>query len=178
MERENTLLMIVDYQERLVPTIHENQKILTQAQQVIQAFEIFGIPMVVTEQYPKGLGQTVAEIKNCLNERVPVFEKLSFSAYLPEIQTLLQEKAVKDVVLIGMETHVCVYQTCKELLQDGYKVHVVKETVGSRIAENAQNGFELMRKLGASVTNKETIIYEIMKVAGTEEFKKILKIVK
>lgn len=178
MERTKTLLMVVDYQERLVPNIYDNQRIIDKAKQVIQAFEIFEIPMVVTEQYPKGLGATISVIKECLNEKTPIFAKMTFTAYLPEIQAILKEQDIEDVVLIGMETHVCVYQTAKQLLQDGYRVHVVQDTISSRTAENAQNGFELMRDLGAAITNSETIIYEIMQVAGTEEFKKILKIVK
>src|SRR5699024_6504217 len=178
MERKKTLLMIVDYQERLVPSIYNHQKILAKAKQVIQAFEVFGIPMIVTEQYPKGLGPTVAQIKDCLNNEVPIFDKMTFSAYLAEIQTLLKEKQIEDVILIGMETHVCDYQTTRELIEDGYRVHIVQDAISSRTAENAESGFAMMRDLGASITNSEALIYEIMKVAGTDEFKKILKIVK
>lgn len=177
MKKENTLLMIIDYQERLHPSIYDGERIIAQARNLIQAFQVFEIPMIVTEQYPKGLGHTISEIKDCLTD-APVFEKLTFSGFLPEVQSCLTEHKTEQVVLIGTESHICVYQTCRDLLRAGYRVQVVKDTISSRTAANARNGFDLMRDLGAAITNTETLIYEILEAAGTDTFKKILKIVK
>lgn len=177
MNKEDTLLLIIDLQEKLQPTIYQGAKIISKAQQIIQAFQIFGIPMIITEQYPKGLGHTIPEITSSLGE-TPTFEKLTFSGFIPEIQEYLENKAIKNVVLIGTESHICVYQTCKDLLQADYHVEVVKDAISSRTQEHAEHGLELMRDLGASVTNNETLIYEILGAAGTDTFEKILKIIK
>jgi len=136
------------------------------------------IPIVVTEQYPKGLGQTVEEIKSALPVYQPV-EKLAFNccdepAFLNEVKRLNR----KTIILTGMEAHVCVLQTCIGLLHGGFNIHVVSDAVCSRTKGDWKTGIEFVRDAGAVITSTETVLFQLLKVAGTEEFKAISKRIK
>jgi nicotinamidase-related amidase len=145
---------------------------------LIELAKMQGVPVVVTEQYPKGLGRTVAEIQAALPSYKPI-EKVVFNccaepAFLAEIK----KPGKKKVIVTGMETHICVLQTGLGLLQEGLDVHLVQDAVCSRTKANWVTGAEFMRSAGAVVTCTETVLFQLLKVAGTEEFKKIAQRIK
>ncbi len=178
LDKDNTALVIIDIQERLAVVMKQRETVVNNCLHLIEIAKIMNIPVVVTEQYPKGLGRTVEEIRNALPDYKPI-EKLTFSCcdertFLNEIKTLNK----KTVILTGMETHVCVLQTCIGLVLDGYNVHLIRDAVCSRTKENRETGIEFMRDAGAVITCTETVLFQLLKVAGTEEFKAISKRIK
>jgi nicotinamidase-related amidase len=145
---------------------------------LIELAKIQSIPLVVSEQYPRGLGQTVSEIRDALPVYLPV-EKLTFNCcdetvFMNALKTLNR----KTVILTGMEAHICVLQTCVSLIEKGFNVHLVQDAICSRYKENWRVGIEFMRDAGAIVTCTETVLFQLLRVAGTEEFKVISKRIK
>jgi nicotinamidase-related amidase len=174
---QDTVLLIIDLQDRLMNAMPDREKVIKNTGLLIAAAQQMGMPVIITEQYPRGLGNTVAEIKNQLGEHGLV-EKVSFSACLPELQQMLQAKGRKTVVVAGTETHVCVFQTVRDLTIQGYNVHVVRDAVCSRFVENYANGLELMKDAGAVISNTETVIFDLLKMAGTPAFKVLSPLIK
>lgn len=177
LNREDSVLVVVDVQERLVPAIHKElyERSLKNFKIVIEAAGTLGLPIVLTEQYPKGLGRTVPDVVQALEgksyERI---EKVTFSCGRDEgFLAAIAKIARRQIVLIGMETHVCVYQTSVDLINAGYEVFVLDDAVSSRFPHNYQSGIEALRDAGAVVVSTETAVFQWMKVAGTPEFKKI-----
>jgi nicotinamidase-related amidase len=173
LDKDNTLLVIIDIQDRLAAAMKVRDEVIKNCQNMVELSNMFNIPIVVTEQYPKGLGQTVAEIKNALQAYQPI-EKLTFNccdepAFLSEIKKFNK----KNIILTGMETHICVLQTCIGLLNVGFNVHIVRDAVSSRAKDNWKTGIEFMRDAGAVITCTETVLFQILKVAATKEFKAI-----
>ncbi len=180
LDKENTALLIIDIQERLVAAIKDKvgEAVVNNCQHLIEISKMLNMPITLTEQYPKGLGQTVNEIKNSLPEYKPI-EKLAFNCcYEPNFINEIKKLNKKTIILTGIETHICVLQTCMGLLKEGYNVHVVRDAVCSRTKENWQAGVEFMRDAGAVVTCTEIVLFQLLKVAGTEEFKAISKRIK
>ncbi|MDD2534876.1 MAG: isochorismatase family protein [Eubacteriales bacterium] len=178
---EDTILLIIDIQDRLAPVILGHQNIIAATQTLIQTANILTIPILVTEQYPRGLGQTVADIRASLADIATCrgyFSKLTFSALTDEVATIMVETGRKKVILAGMETHVCVFQTARALIETGYHVFLAQDAVGSRTQENRQNGLDLIRACGGVITNVETIVFDLLKIAGTPAFKEISKLIK
>lgn len=180
INKDNAALVIIDIQERLAVAMKEKVKedVIKNCQHLAEISKMLNIPIVVTEQYPKGIGPTVAEIREALPAYQPI-EKLTFSCceepnFLNEVKKLNK----KTVMLAGMETHICVLQTCTGLLREGYNVHLVRDAVCSRTKENWKTGIEFMRDAGAVITCTETVLFQLLKVAGTEEFKAISKRIK
>ena len=171
-------LVVVDIQERLLPAMHERERVLQNALRLVKGAGVLNLPVIVTEQYPKGIGPTVSELAGCVPEFAPL-EKTAFSccgaqSFLPS----LAPRKVRDVVLCGIEAHVCVCQTALDLLDQGFGVYVVADAISSRTAENRQFGIERMRNAGAIIASTEMILFELLEEAGTAEFKKILELIK
>ncbi len=178
LNREDTVLLIVDIQEKLAVVMKERDKVVKNNLHLIELAKMINMPVMVTEQYPKGLGTTVTELREAIPSYRPV-EKMTFDCCgQPTFLGELKEHKRKNVVLTGMETHICVLQTCIGLLGGGINVHLVQDAVCSRTKENWKTGVELMRDAGAVVTSTETVLFQLLKVAGTEEFKKISKRIK
>ena len=178
LNREDAVLLIVDIQERLAVVMKEKDRVVRNCQHLIELAKMIGIPVVVTEQYPRGLGRTVPELQSVLPENKPV-EKTSFDCCSqPAFMQELKGHKRKTVIVTGMETHICVLQTTLGLLKAGVNVHVVEDAVCSRASENWRTGIEFMRDAGAVVTCTETALFQLLKVAGTEEFKKISKMIR
>lgn len=177
LDREDTVLLIIDIQDRLVKPMKYAEKVIEKTKILISAAEELNMPIIYTEQYPKGLGNTVPELEEVLKngER---FEKVEFSAYTEEVKKYIQSTGRKKVIISGMETHVCVFQTARDLLSDGYDVFIVGDGVCSREKENYLNGLSLMTDMGAVITNTETVIFDLLKKAGTPEFKILSKLIK
>lgn len=178
LSRDDSLLVIIDIQERLASVMKVKDNVISNSMHLIELSRLMDIPIVVTEQYSKGLGQTVKEIRDFLPYYRPI-EKLTFDCC--EEKGFLEEVKVhnkKNIILTGMETHICVLQTCLGLLKEGFNVHVVKDAVCSRDKENWKTGLEFMRDAGAVITCTETVLFQVLKIAGTDEFKAISKRIK
>ena len=132
--------------------------------------------MIVTEQYPKGLGKTVSEVNISLG--ATTYEKITFSGCTAEVNSALNRLGRKKIIITGMETHVCVFQTVRDLVEAGYNVHLVGDAVCSRFDENYENSLNLMSELGAVVSNTETVVFDLLEVSGTKEFKAISPLIK
>ncbi|MBZ0155385.1 MAG: hydrolase [Alphaproteobacteria bacterium] len=178
LERESAAVLIIDIQERLAAAMQEKESVVRNCQHLIELSAMMGIPILLTEQYPKGLGRTVPEIRESLPTYAPL-EKMTFScceehSFLHEVQ----RTGRKILLLTGMETHICVLQTCLGLLREGFTVHIVRDAVCSRTKANGKTGLEFMRDAGAVITCTETALFQLLKTAGTEEFKAISKRIK
>ena len=179
LSADDSTLVIIDIQERLAPVMDEKDRVVKNTNLLIELAKTFKIPVVVTEQYPKGLGHTVPEIKQNLDGCMVLPEKLTFDCCgQDEFSEQLESGGRRNVIVAGMETHVCVLQTVLSLLKDGYNVHVVTDAVCSRDAGNKRTALEMLAKAGAVVTCTETVLFQVMKVAGTDEFKKISKMIR
>lgn len=178
LKRDEAVLFIIDIQEKLAPVMKYEKEVIDNNKILLKGAEEMGIPVIVTEQYPKGLGNTVDVIKDLLGDEAKVFAKTSFTAYIDEVKSALKELGRKQVIITGMETHVCVYQTTRDLIEDGYDVHIVRDAVASRTKENYLNGLDLMKEMGAVINNTETVVFDLLKVSGTPEFKVMSKLIK
>jgi nicotinamidase-related amidase len=174
----NTALLIIDVQEKLFKVIHGRESLLANLQKVISGARALGIPVLVTEQNPAGLGATVPELKTLLADMQPV-SKFSFSCCGEErcMQQLADLKRTQ-LLLAGIETHICVYQTALDLLEEGYEVEVLADCVGSRTEENKKLGLEKMKQAGAQITGIEMALFELQRVARGESFKELSRLVK
>lgn len=177
LNREDTVLMIIDIQERLAPVMKYKDQVTANNKILIRAAKEMDIPIVVTEQYPKGLGRTIPELLELVDEK-SIYSKNSFTAYTQEVKEALSSLGKKKVLITGMEIHICVFQTARDLIRDGYEVYLVKDGVASRTKENYLNGLDLIQTLGGMITNTETVAFDLLKTSGTPEFKIISKMIK
>jgi nicotinamidase-related amidase len=178
LRRDEAVLVAVDIQERLAAVMEMRQRVVENVLHLMEAASLLQIPVIVTEQYPKGLGPTVEKIRGALPSYAP-FEKLAFGCCdEPRFLDIVKESGRSKVILTGMETHVCVYQTCLGLLRAGYPVHLVRDAACSRTRENYLTGLELARDAGAVVSSTEVVLFKLLERAGTEEFKAISKRIK
>jgi isochorismate hydrolase len=144
---------------------------------LVGAAKELGLPVLATEQYPKGLGPLIPEVKDILPS--PPLEKVHFSCGAdPAFAAALEKTGRRQVIVCGMETHVCVFQTVRDLLSHGYEVHVCSDAVSSRTEEHRRTGLDLCRQAGAIVTTAETAIFDLLHQAGTAEFKKVSPLVR
>ena len=175
---ENTTLLIIDIQGNLAHLMHGKELLFKNVQKLIKGIQILGIPILWVEQNPQGLGPTIPEIADILSN-IQSISKMSFSScrnddFLQALNALNR----KQVLVAGIEAHVCVYQTAADIVDIGYEVQVVTDAVSSRNVENKEIGLQRMRDSGVSLTSVETALFELLKVAEGEPFKEILKIVK
>src|ERR1043166_4223379 len=174
----NCALIVIDIQERLLPGIFERERVVQNSVRLIKGADLLGIPIFATEQYRKGLGVTVPEVALAFGSVVPV-EKLAFSACgATGLSAALKAKKIASVILCGIESHVCVCQTCLDLLDQDYGVFVVADAISSRTPENHRIGLERMRESGAVIVSTEMALFELLGKAGTDEFRQILPLVK
>jgi nicotinamidase-related amidase len=179
LSREGTVLIIFEMQERLLPAVHEHKRVLKNIQNIVRSARILNLPIILTEQYPKGLGQTVPDIHEVLGDDVKTIEKLSFSAFgSGEFRARLKELDAKTLILCGLESHICINQTAHDALQEGFKVHVLADGTSSRTKKNHKAGLKKMQHSGVVITTTEMALYEIMEVAKTDEFNEVLKVLK
>ncbi|MBZ4644034.1 MAG: isochorismatase hydrolase [Deferribacteraceae bacterium] len=177
---DDTAFLLIDVQKRLVKAMDEKvyAEKIKNMQILLKAAEILKIPVIYTEQYVKGLGETVDELKPYLNNAVHV-EKITFSCCGEEkfMEQLEKFKNIRNVVVFGMETHVCVLQTVMDLLEN-YDVFVVKDAVQSRSKQNWKTGLQYMSEAGAILTSTEIVLFMLLRRAKTDEFKMISSLVK
>jgi nicotinamidase-related amidase len=174
LDRNRAALVVIDVQEAFRKAVPSFEDVARGAAALIRGAEAVDVPIIVTEQYPKGLGRTVPEVADRLPDGVEPIEKVCFSA--PEAEGF--DLAGRDQVLVcGVEAHVCVNQTVLDLIDDGIEVHVAIDAIGSRFPESKQIGIEKARRAGAVVTSVETALFELVGRAGTDEFKEIQRVV-
>jgi nicotinamidase-related amidase len=178
LDRTSTCLLIVDIQDRLLPQIFEKERLVREAARLIQGVTVLQVPIFVTEQYRKGLGLTVPEIASLVKEFSPI-EKETFSACGADgLVQNLKSHNIRDVLLCGMESHICILNTCLDLLTDGFNVFVIADAISARNPENTRLALERMRNAGAVIASTEMVLFELLGRAATNEFKEILKLVK
>ncbi len=179
LSSSDALLLIIDLQEKLLPAIHEADAVTQACRLMIRAAGVLGLPMLLTEQYPKGLGRTVGAITELTAPaNVQPIEKVLFSAYTPEVRAALESAGREQIVVVGIESHVCVQQTVLDLLCVDYRVWVAADAVGSRRPIDREMALNRMRQAGAFVTTTESVIFELTRQAGTDTFRQILQILK
>lgn len=175
---KNTAVILVDVQEKLSRVMYQREELLQNLQKLIKGSRVLGVPILWVEQNPEGLGPTVSEIADLLTDRQPI-RKLSFSCCgSHQFVQALKKLKCKQILITGIETHVCVHQTAMDLLSLGYEVQIVADAVSSRTPENRQIGLEKMRNAGSTLTSTEMALFELLRVAEGPKFKEILKIVK
>jgi len=175
LQAEDCMLLVVDIQQRLMAAMEEGFKgtFLKNGIILIEAARALELPILVSEQYPKGLGSTIDEVGSLL-EGVPRYEKLFFSCYRDQaIQARVDSLARKTVIVSGIETHVCVFQTVIDLLMAGYRVVVADDAVCSRRPHDRQTALQAMNRAGALVYSTEMIVFMLLEKAGAERFKKV-----
>ena len=178
LSANGTVLVLVDIQGKLAEVMHEKEILYANARRLVQGMRILDVPIVWTEQVPEKMGPTVPQIAELLSGYAPL-HKTSFSCCGDEnFMAALSRTGRGDVVLAGIETHVCVCQTASDLVSAGYAVHVVADAVSSRTLSNRQIGLEKSKAAGAALTGTETVLFELLRAASHPAFREILKIVR
>ena len=176
---EQSVLVIIDVQGKLAQVMQQSAELHKQLGILIQGAQLFDIPILWVEQLPDKLGGTTAELAELLSRTTQAIPKSFFSAWQsPDFQQQLARLNRSNIILAGIETHVCVYQTCQDLLANRYKVHLVADAVSSRTCENKQLGIQMMTQLGAKITNTESCLFELQHQACGERFKSLLTLIK
>jgi nicotinamidase-related amidase len=177
LEPSSTVLLVVDVQEKLAAAMPKDalDRLVKNAGILVETAKALGMRVIASEQYPKGLGPTLA----ALAVPVPAFPKMTFDACSDlAIARALSDAGARSVVVVGMETHVCVFQTARELVKRGYATHVVADAVTSRTEENRSLGLALCERAGAIVTPTETVAFDLLGAAGTDAFKAVSRLVR
>lgn len=178
---QESLLLCVDVQERLCAAMPKDAlaQLVQNATRLLKGAQILGIPVVVSEQYRRGLGGTIPELASLIPAGSSNLEKLEFSAWAaPALAAAIAETGRSQIIVIGMETHICVYQTVRDLAHVGYKVHIPHDAVCSRHPENARVGLVLAERAGGVVTSTETVLFDWLHRAGSADFKAISALVR
>ena len=181
LRREQALFLCVDVQERLAAAMHPEVmgRLARNGATLLRGAAALGVPVILSEQYKKGLGDTIEPLRAALPEGTPRFEKLDFSAFLDgNIAAALAKSGRTQIIVFGMETHICVYQTVRDLCHAGFSVHVPHDAVASRDPENLRLGLVLCERAGGVATATETVLFDLLGRAGTPEFKAISALVK
>lgn len=179
LDRQKAAVLLVDVQDRLTPAMPPETlaRVVKYGKALIAAGKELGLPVLATEQYPKGLGATLGAVREVLPAAPLVKSTFSCGAD-PAFAAALERTGRRQVVVCGMETHVCVFQTVRDLSAAGYEVHVCADAVSSRTEEHRRVGLELCREAGAVVSLAETAIFDLLHRAATDEFKRISQLVK
>ncbi|MCJ7782695.1 MAG: isochorismatase family protein [Desulfobacterales bacterium] len=180
IQREEAVVVVVDVQDVLMKKMNQGvaENVIRNIRTLLTFAQKMAIPVLITEQYPKGLGQTVSEVKMELESILPI-EKVSFSCCGVEtFNEKLNQTGRKQVILTGIETHVCVLQTADDLMQTGHEVHAVADAICSRRKLDWEIGLRWMEKKGAMISTTEIIAFQLLKEAGTEEFRGLSKLLK
>jgi nicotinamidase-related amidase len=174
----DSVLLVIDVQEKLFHVMYQQEQLADNLQRLIKGIQVLEVPVLVTEQYPQGLGSTIPEIAQLLTAVKP-YPKVNFSccgdeAFLQAFKRLGR----KQVLIAGIESHICVYQTAADLIAAGYEVYVVSDAVSARTEQNKDTGIKMMLQSGAKLTSTEAALFELLKVAKGDKFKAISQIVK
>jgi nicotinamidase-related amidase len=179
LEASKSSLLVVDVQDRLLPAMHDGARVVARSQIVMKAAQELAVPIAISEQYPKGLGHTVPEL---VTNEACVFEKMTFSCWRDDaIRSYLikqHEDGRPQVIVTGIESHVCVLQSCIDLAQAGFAVFAVADAMSSRKPESVALAFDRMRHVGVEVVNAEMVVFELLEMAGTAQFKALSALIR
>ena len=179
LEIENTALVVIDIQGKLAGMVHDHAKVLKHIQHFIRAAEVFSLPVLLTEQAPHKIGETVKSIKDLLPPSIKPIHKQSFSCYrCPEFVEYLKKVNRRQILVTGIETHVCVYQTARDLHTHGWEVYVIADAVSSRHEFDHRTAIARMRDEGVIIITMEMAICELLKTADHPKFKKVIAHIK
>lgn len=175
---DETAVLVIDYQEKLVPVMSESVEFTSRSKILLQGLIELGIPVIVTQQYTRGLGETISSIKDI--DGIPdAFDKITFSCIRDDnIAEALERLNVKNVIVCGCEAHICVLQTVIDLLAEAYNVYLVTDCVASRKASDKAAALIRARQEGAMITTSEAILFELLERAGSDMFKTISRLIK
>ena len=170
-----SLLLVIDIQQKLVPAVCQPQQLIDKTRWLMEIAKLLEVPTLISEQYPQGLGHTVDNLAELVDaERI--FDKLHFScAAEPECRARIEREQRRQIVICGMEAHVCVLQSATELLEQGFEVFVIADLVSSRAESDRLLALDRMRQLGIQVVSREMVAFEWMQKSGTESFRTISK---
>ncbi len=175
---DQSILVIVDVQGKLAQLMFDKEKLIANLVRMTKGAQILGIPILWNEQNPAGLGDTVPELKELLTSLTPQ-AKMTFSCCgNPAFSEKVSQSGRRQVLLVGIETHICVYQTAAELLEQGYEVYLVSDAVSSRTPENKRVGIERIKSLGGVITSTEMALFELLRTADHSRFREVSRLVK
>ncbi|MFA5323444.1 MAG: hydrolase [Smithella sp.] len=178
ISRAAAVLVIIDIQGNLAQAMFDKENLFVNTIKLIKGFKVLNLPVIVTEQIPQKLGKTLPQVAAELDGINPI-AKESFSCWNEiNFKEHLESLSRRHVVLLGIETHVCVYQTTLDLIANGYNVHLVADAVSSRTPENRQIGIDAMKSAGAHVASTEMVLFELLRTAADPKAKDLFKIVK
>ncbi len=181
LARDRSVLVVIDLQERLAPAIDGVEAVLANAKRLMLAAERLGVPILVTEQYPAGLGHTVADLQDALKP-ARLLEKTTFGALgEPTVEETCQELAQAgrdEFIILGTETHVCVLQTAMQILSRGWRLAMIEDACGSRRAADKSAGLERLQSAGAARVTTEMVLFEWLECAATPEFRDLLPLIR
>jgi nicotinamidase-related amidase len=175
---DRTAVLVVDVQERIVPVMHNAESLVRQACRLLDGAAVLGLPVLWTEQYPQGLGATVPVVRERVAKNGMFHEKLTFSACIEPVREELVRRGIRSVLVCGIETHVCVLQTCLDLVDHGFLPGLVKDAVGSRRVEDEEVAFKRMIHVGVVPTTVEGALLEMAHEASGDRFRKLLQVLK
>jgi nicotinamidase-related amidase len=183
INREDALLLVIDFQEKLVPVIKDNENLIETVAKLIRGCNVIGLPIIYTQQYTKGIGDTVPKVKDAILEaeayKITFAEKTTFSCYGEEkFRGALKNTQRNSIIVCGIEAHICVQQTVLDLLGAGFEVYLIDDAVGSRNNTDKKFAQRRMSEAGAIGTTYEAILFELLKDSKAEGFKKISQIIK
>lgn len=175
--KDNIMLLMIDFQDRLAPQILDFDKIVEKTIIIKKAFDLFSLKSIATEQYPKGLGRTDDRLLKYLDEE-KIVAKNTFDSYTKEVRDFVKENNIKRVVVTGAETHVCVFQTVRSMLEDGLEVFLLEDAISSYNLELKKNGLANLKEMGAVVLSSELFLFDLVDGKDDDSFKNISKFVK
>ncbi len=177
LKRNSTALLVIDIQEKIMKVINESDRVVENSIKLIKGFQILNLPVIHTEQYPKGLGHTVGKINEVLDASPALKTTFSCSG-ADNLFPALIKSDLSQLVVCGVESHVCVQQTVLDLLANGFQVNIAADAVSSRREFDYKIALERMEKMGADITTTESVLFELLEKSGTPEFKAISNLVK
>lgn len=181
LDRQNAVVLVIDVQEKLLPAIHDGKHVVRNVERLVRGAHVLGVPVLVTEQYVKGLGATVTPLREALEETggYRPIEKSCFSAQgCAAFAAQLAALERRQVIVAGVEAHVCVYQSVLDLLGNGYEVTIVADAVSSRTAGNREIALQRLVAEGAKLSSTEMALFELTVVSGTDGFRAISRLIK
>lgn len=179
LDRNKTALFVIDVQDKLFSQVERSCEVMLTIQKVIKGFQILKLPIFVSEQYPKGLGSTIATLKTTLSDDQEFLSKTTFSCSKdPIIREKILSLKAEQWVLVGIEAHVCVLQTAKDLLKMGKEVVVLNDAITSRSLYDFSTAIAEMRDCGSRISSSETVLFELLADSKTTEFKEISQLIK
>jgi nicotinamidase-related amidase len=176
---KNSLLVVIDIQEKLAPHITEIEQITEQINIMIEGAKLLKVPIILTEQYPEGLGKTIAKVSSHISADTVTIAKRTFSCWRePSFREAVEKMARKEIIIVGIETHICVFQTASDMIGAGFMVQVMADATSSRTKRNYEIGINRIAKAGGEITGVESTLFELLETSKAPEFKALVKLIK